>query len=268
MERLVPDGQVGRRLSKLLAPLLDDPARAGIISDFDGTLAAIVDDPAAARPLPGAVELLHRLADHYGAVAVVSGRPVAFLARYLDLAPGRRLQVSGVYGLESWDGAAAAGPDRFSDWRPVVASVADRAEAEAPPGVLVERKGLTVTVHYRTAPEAEPWVRRFAADQAARTGLAAHPARRSEELRPPVPVDKGTVVSDLASGLAAVCFVGDDLGDLPAFAALDALAATSGLAAVKVAVASAEAPPALLELADLVVDGPAGALAVLTALLP
>ncbi len=42
----------------------------------------------------------------------------------------------------------------------------------------------------------------------------------SWELRPPVPTDKGTVVTELAAGLAAVCFVGDDTGDLPAFEAL------------------------------------------------
>ncbi len=39
----------------------------------------------------------------------------------------------------------------------------------------------------------------------------------SVELRPPVKTDKGTVVDELASGLGAACFFGDDLGDLPAF---------------------------------------------------
>jgi len=247
----------------LLAPLLHQPSRAGVVCDFDGTLAPIVEDPATARPLPGAVELLHRLASRYATVAVVSGRPLAFLTEHLDLSPGSRLRAFGVYGLET-----VGAEDRFAHWRTVVAGVAERAESQAPTGVLVERKGLSVTVHYRTAPEAEPWARAFARAEAARTGLALHPARRSEELLPPVAVDKGTVVAELAAELAAVCFLGDDSGDLPAFTALDALAASRGVVVRKVAVVSDEAPAGLTEQADIVVDGPVGVLELLTALVP
>ena len=50
----------------------------------------------------------------------------------------------------------------------------------------------------------------------------------SVELHPPVAVDKGTVLAELASGLAAACFIGDDAGDLPAFDALDELAEAGG----------------------------------------
>lgn len=211
------------------------------------------------------MELLHRLAASYATVAVVSGRPVAFLAEHLALTETSRLRATGLYGLETW---GAAGADRFAQWRPVVAEVADRAEAQAPPGVRVERKGLTVTVHYRTAPEAEAWARAFVLGEAVRTGLAVHPARRSEELRPPVPIDKGTVVAELVAALDAVCFLGDDRGDLPAFAALDAAAASRGIVAVKIAVTSDEAPAELLAQADLVVDGPVGAFEFLRVLVP
>jgi trehalose 6-phosphate phosphatase len=88
----------------------------------------------------------------------------------------------------------------------------------------------------------------------------------SYELRPPVERDKGTVVADLAAGRGQVCFLGDDRGDLSAFDALDRLAAT-GVSAVRIGVSSEEAPAELLDRADLVVDGPEGALAVLRALL-
>jgi hypothetical protein len=66
-----------------LAPFLRDPAMAGIFSDFDGTLSPIVADPALAEPLAGVPELLGELARRYQVVAVVSGRPVAFLAARL-----------------------------------------------------------------------------------------------------------------------------------------------------------------------------------------
>jgi trehalose 6-phosphate phosphatase len=117
-------------------------------------------------------------------------------------------------------------------------------------------------VHWRAAPEQEPWVVAFIADQVAGQGLVAQPARSSIELRPPLAVDKGTVVKALAEGMRAAAAFGDDLGDLPAFAALDALAA-EGVAVAKVAVVDAESPPEVAARADLVVEGAAGAVALL-----
>lgn len=244
-----------------------EPRSAGILCDFDGTLAPIVDDPDASRPLAEAVDLLHRLAATYRRVAVISGRPAAFLSTHLQLADhhGDGLVAVGLYGLEAADGDRVTTDPRVLGWVPVVDAVAGLAEAQAAPGVYVERKGLSVTLHYRTAPEAAGWVIAWAIAQAERTGLARHPARMSEELRPPLPVDKGTVVAGLADGLGSVCFVGDDLGDMPAFAALDDLA-RAGVTTVKVGVRSEEAPPELLAGADLVVDGPLGVVDLLSRL--
>lgn len=256
---------------ELLDPVRAVPGRAGVLTDFDGTLAAIVDDPGLSRPLPGAVDALHRLATVYRRVAVVSGRPASFLATHLELAgrpagAGEGLLAVGLYGLEVADGGRVTTDPRAAGWRAVVDEVAGRAEADAPSDVVVERKGLTVTLHYRTAPHRAAWVEGYGAEQAARTGLVVHPAKMSAELRPPLAVDKGTVVGQLAEGLDAVCFLGDDIGDLPAFEVLDRLRAT-GVSTVKVGVRSDEAPPELLDAADLVVDGPEGAVAVLSALL-
>ena len=84
-------------------------------------------------------------------------------------------------------------------------------------------KGLSVTLHYREHPEAADAVRAWAEGQAARSGLELRTAKMSIELHPPVATDKGAVVMGLAEGLDNVCFLGDDVGDLPAFAALDRL---------------------------------------------
>jgi trehalose 6-phosphate phosphatase len=244
-----------------VAPLLVDPAATAVLTDFDGTLSAIVADPGSARLLPGAAEVLAVLARRFGLVAVVSGRPVAYLADRLAGVDG--LVLAGLYGLERSgpDGTSVApGAER---WREPVAGVVAGLAAAAPPGVLVEGKGLTVTVHWRNNPEAAPWVADAAAEVASRTGLVAHPGRLSVELRPPVTVDKGTVVEELCDGRAAACFLGDDTGDLPAFAALRRLAATRGLAGVAVAAVSAECPDEVPAAADVVVAGPAGALALL-----
>jgi trehalose 6-phosphate phosphatase len=69
----------------------------------------------------------------------------------------------------------------------------------------------------------------------------------------------------LAAGLTAVCFAGDDNGDLPAFAVLGRLAA-AGVATLAVAVGGPETPTAVLSAADVVVDGPPGLLSLLDAL--
>ncbi len=126
----------------------------------------------------------------------------------------------------------------------------------------VERKGLTVALHYRSDPDRESAVVALAGELATRYGLAAHGGKMSVELRPRVKVDKGTVLRELSSGLAAVAFAGDDLGDLPAFAALNRLR-QAGVAILSVASAGPETPPEVVAAADLAVDGPDGVLAVL-----
>jgi trehalose 6-phosphate phosphatase len=71
--------------------------------------------------------------------------------------------------------------------------------------------------------------------------------------------DKGTVLARFAADhQGPVMFVGDDVGDLPAFDTLDALA-SEGRPVLRVAVASDESPDGLVDRADLVVDGPRGA---------
>jgi len=205
------------------------------------------------------VEVLARLADRYALVGVVSGRPVAFLQDRLAAA-GDRLWLSGLYGLEGTDGGRRVEAPGVSAWRAVVADAVARARAAF--GPLVEDKGLSLTLHARTAPERDAELRAWAAAESGRSGLEVRPAKSSVELHPPVRTDKGTVVEAAAAGLAAAAFLGDDLGDLPAFDALDRLAA-AGLDTVRVAVRTEEAPAVLLDRADVVVDGPEGALAVL-----
>ena len=242
----------------VLAPLWEHPERAGVLTDYDGTLAPIVDDPAAARPLDGVAEVLERLADRYRRVAVLSGRPVAFLESVLP----HSIVLAGLYGLEISDRGERHDHPLGGAWREVVDDVAAVADATGPAGMQLERKGLSLTLHYRTHPEAATQVREWAERQSARSGLQLRDARMSYELHPPIDASKGTAMLDLASELSSVCYLGDDRGDLPAFDALDTLA-DRGLQVVRVAVRSDEVPSDLVTRADLVVDGPDGTMAVL-----
>jgi trehalose 6-phosphate phosphatase len=205
--------------------------------------------------------VLSGLVPRFHTVAAISGRPVDFLAQHLPSS----MVLSGVYGLESRrDGRVAEHPD-VAAWRAIVADVVAEAEASGPAGMRVEPKGASLTVHYRGRPDLAPAVIAWAQDVGSRTGLEPRPAKRSVELHPPLGIDKGTVATELADGLDAVLYAGDDLGDLKAFGALDALEA-AGRAVARIAVAGAETDPSLLDRADLVVDSPDALVALLRTL--
>jgi trehalose 6-phosphate phosphatase len=246
----------------LLTAVRAHPERTVLLFDFDGTLSPIVEDPSDARPLPEVAELLEALAARYRLVGAVSGRPVDFLASQLPEA----LALSGLYGLEARIGGELTCREGVEPWRPIVAEATVRARTEGPDTMRVEAKGLSITLHYREHPEAEAEVIELAERLAAETGLEARPAKMSVELHPPVEADKGQAVRELAAGADAVLFAGDDVGDLPAFAALDELAA-EGVTVLKVAVDAPGLPPELRAAADVLVPGQEGAVALLRTLL-
>lgn len=178
-------------------------------------------------------------------------------------APGVRYL--GLYGLqEIRDGQVWVDP-RLEAARPTV--VAAQQNLRDHPvvrdsGAWLEDKAYAVAVHTRRIADPQHWAAPI--DQAARQiagqhGLEVVPGKLVWELRPTVPSDKGDAVRRVVaeSGARSVVVAGDDLGDLPAFAAAAQLVAKGG-DGLRVAVCSAEAPPELLTDADLVVEGPPG----------
>ena len=113
---------------------------------------------------------------------------------------------------------------------------------------------MTVAFHWRQAPDEDAARAELeeVAERARAAGLEAHWGRKVLELRPPVDADKGSAVRSLLGerGLRRALYAGDDSTDLDAFRGLDGLEV-----AVRVAVVSGEAPPGLVEAADLVVAG-------------
>ncbi|MEU6666552.1 trehalose-phosphatase [Streptomyces sp. NPDC046727] len=257
-----------------LAALLARPRTALIGLDFDGTLAPIVDDPEQARAHPEAVPALAALAPKVASVAVITGRPPEVAVRYGGFAgvPGlEHLTVLGHYGAERWD--AATGTVTAPPPHPGVAAV--RAELPrllervgAGPGTWIEEKGRALAVHTRRAADPQAAfesLRTPLADLATRHGLIVEPGRLVLELRPPG-MDKGAALLDhaRATGAGCVVYAGDDLGDLPAFAAIDKLR-TNGTPGLLICSGSTEVTE-LAERADLVVDGPQGVVELLRAL--
>jgi trehalose 6-phosphate phosphatase len=252
-----------------LDAILADPDRALIASDFDGTLAAIVPDPAAARAYPGAADALGRLAPLVGTVAIVTGRSAADAVRLGGFGGIAGLIVLGQYGAERWERGvvtAAPVPDGVAAVRAALPGVL--AAARAPEGTRIEDKGTALAVHTRQTADPESTLsslRDPLAKLATEAGLGLEPGRFVLEIRS-AGIDKGAALRSLARerGARSVLYFGDDLGDLAAFAALGELRA-DGIPGCAVASLSPETPQ-VAGAADLVVDGPAGVVRLLAAL--
>jgi trehalose 6-phosphate phosphatase len=228
--------------------LAADPNLAALFLDVDGVLAPIVERPEDAR-VPDATRLiLRRLAERYRLVACVTGRP-SDVAR--EIVGVETLTYVGEHGLEL---------------EPVAGEWSERIRAfGATAGWPVEQKPFSAAFHYRTA--ADPAAARRRLEQieaeARSQGLRTRWGRLVLEVLPPVEASKRTAVAHLLArhDLRRALYAGDDATDLDAFNALDGLEL-----AVRIAVASAEAPRGLLERADVVIESPAALALLLTEL--
>jgi len=196
----------------------------------------------------GVREALASLGERYRLVAIVTGRRAEEVAVRLG-AP--HLSILGLYGSgdEAPELVGAAFPSAVE---------AARVVAEA----WVEDKGASVAVHYRQAldlPAARAALLVALQPIATSSGLDIVEGKMVLELVPAGRPMKGAAVERLAREheLEAVLYAGDDHADLDAFAALDRLA-RDGIIVVRVAVHGDETPEALVEAADLVVQGPSG----------
>jgi len=269
-----PELDPGKRGAGLgpLARLREDPARAAILTDVDGTLAPIVARPEQAAVPVQATELLEGLSKRYGLVGCVSGRQAEEARRLVGV---EGIAYAGNHGLELLlPGDALPRPDPSLQGREHEAAdfVAELgAETLADAGVRLEDKGPIQALHWRGAADeraAEARAHEIAA-AAGQAGLGLRWGRKVLELRPAGGGGKDAAVAALLAtdGVTAAVYAGDDRTDLDAFRRLRELREAGALeTAVCVGVFSDEGPPELTEECDLRVDGPEGWLALLEAL--
>ncbi|WP_287155072.1 trehalose-phosphatase [Candidatus Solincola tengchongensis] len=244
----------------------NDPRHSGIFLDFDGTISDIAPSPRGAVLHPRAADLLPRLARHYP-LCVLSGRRVADVASLVGLP---HIHYVGVHGMEWLEGDEPRLDPEVLPYLPAL----DRARAEIReilpglPGVILEDKMASLTLHFREAPHSEEQVVHLGESLALRLGLGLKRGRKSVEIRPPVEIDKGTVIIRLSRGwkLRRGLFAGDDLTDVDGFRGLRYLMREGGFEGVAVAVLSGETPVELEAVADLSVRGPEGLLELLSRL--
>ncbi|GAC1327551.1 MAG: trehalose-phosphatase [Candidatus Dormibacteria bacterium] len=232
----------GEVFSEAVASLGDLPEKWLVALDFDGTLAPIVPEPADARIDPALTPVLDRLGSAVGTLAVISGRPRAFLEDQL-----RGLLTLGSYGLELPPEVSVEGvPGRFDPEkaRASLALAHTDLMTRLPAGARLEVKPFGIVVHYRGAGADfdVAGATRLMTAVARRRDLQLVPGRLVLELKPHADVDKGWALDLLAARLpaSAVVFVGDDLGDVPAWQAARRLG--ERIPALAVGIASPELP--------------------------
>ncbi len=203
-------------------PPLPDRASA-LFFDFDGTLVDLAEQPDAVTVAPGLPELLARLAGLLGgAVAVVSGRPLADIDRRLQLA---RLPAAGVHGAER---RGADGLVR----RIAVGSLDEPAAlieelVRRRPGLRAEHKPGAIALHYRQAPELEDECLSAMTEAARRSdGMTLVRGKKVVELKPRR-ASKGLAVRSFLDERPfrhrRPWFFGDDVTDETAFELVQSL---------------------------------------------
>lgn len=199
-----------------LAVALEEVARASpllVASDYDGTLARIVDDPERASPDPAAMDSLQRLSRIPGVhTAIVSGRATDALSK-LTGSP-RGVLLIGTHGAE------LPGASRPASAKVTALATSLEKVADCFPGVSLEMKPAGVAFHYRGS--GQPVEAALAA-----RAVAAEFAAKIIEGKKVVEVllvdtDKGRAIAHLRKqlGAEAVVFLGDDVTDEDAFATL------------------------------------------------
>jgi trehalose 6-phosphate phosphatase len=293
-------------LVEALEPLRSDPSRSAVLLDIDGTLAPIVRHADDAHVPEATRTLLIEIAKRYRLVGCISGRRAATARQIVAIGTIAYVGNHGGELLRPGATRPELDPE-LAAWSERVRAFATRVYTAEHQRLRVraEDKQAIAAFHWRGAPDedAAAAAAREIAARAEAEGFAVHWGRKVLEVRPPVELNKGLGVTALLDGrrpsprpesstshaalpdglrpessraasangdfaLRAALYVGDDATDLDAFLGLRALVQRGVLErAVCVAVRSDEAPPALLEEADLAIDGTDGVRAMLEALL-
>ena len=243
-------------VSTSLRKLVSAP-RMGLVTDMDGTISPIVDDPGNAVVTPRNCALLRSLRAKLPLVSIVSGRSVRSVTARMQL-PG--VVYIGNHGLERCvDGEVRYNLD-VEAYRPQLEACVSELRNIPLEDVQVEDKDVTVTLHYRQTQDpqaARDLLLPLVEEIAARHEVPFFEGRMIFEFRPPVNVDKGSAFEGLVHEytLDSAIYVGDDTTDIAALRAARRLRQERECYALGIGVMSDNSPEGLAVEADLLVYG-------------
>jgi trehalose 6-phosphate phosphatase len=247
--------------NQLTAVLAQRPL--GLIFDIDGTLSPIAPTPEEARLYPGVAGLLEQVSHCEKVhVAIMTGREIEDGAKMVNV---EGLTYIGTHGLEWSDGLpwrhpvqlAAGALDHVAPGKYLLDLV--ETHLERFPGVIVQRKRVGGSIHYRLAPDKAATRERLLAlleEPARQVHMNLFEGKLIVEVRAPLAVDKGQALRAFAERFATrgLVFAGDDRTDLDAIRAMQELR-QQGISAFSIVVQHADTLPELLEQGDMVVEG-------------
>lgn len=240
-----------------LRPLLQ-ASRLGLLVDLDGTLSPIVPVPDHAKVTPENLRLLNELAHTLPLVAVVSGRSAPDLYQRVGLG---NLVYIGNHGMEMWDGSAAVTRPEAGAFRAALERVIQQLQPHLIPGMILDDKGASISLHYRQTGDFDTDAFRALIQAiAAQNQMAMFEGRKVFEFRPPIAINKGSILEQLAAEyqLDAAVFIGDDTTDADALRMARHLRLSNRCYAIGLGVEADETPDVVLETADLLVQGVSG----------
>ena len=225
---------------------------------MDGTISPIPRDfletPVPPQTIPQLTELVSRL----DLVAVISGRKAGALWEIIDI-PG--IKYIGHYGMEWWEnGQAMLHPDvtaSLSDMRAVAAELETLRSID---GVIIQDKWASISVHYNTVLQpstAKQQILDFLEKSPHIKNLRLMDEKTNIGIVPRLDIDKGTAVTRLIQqyNLRGAIYLGDDIGDLPAFRAIRVAREKQEFMGLTVLVAGGATSQSLLHEVDFTLDG-------------
>jgi trehalose 6-phosphate phosphatase len=246
---------IQERLSTILAQ-----SPRGLAFDIDGTLSPIAPTPDEARIYPGVLSLLEQ-AQKYAHVAILTGRSIDDGARMVNL---DGLTYFGTHGLEwseglPWMHPVEITPEALNYYEPgkYLLDLVEQHLSELP-GVIVQRKRIGGSIHYRLAPdpiETRQKLLSLLERPAQRVNMSLSEGKLVVEIRVPLPVHKGRAIREFVEhyNLNAIVFAGDDRTDLDAITEITKIR-TEGIATLSIVVQHHDTLPELLAQADIVVQ--------------
>jgi trehalose 6-phosphate phosphatase len=237
----------------------------GLVFDIDGTLSSIAPTPDAAVLYPGVAQYLER-AKQFAHIGILTGRALDDGARIVNV---EGLTYVGTHGLEWSEGLPATHKiEILAEAIPYIEpgkqlmDLAEQLLVPQIPSLIVQRKHIGGTLHYRLAPDPEQARTLILAtlkEPAARLHMHLDEGKRAVEILAPLTINKGKALRRFVEhfGLRGVIFAGDDRTDLHAILEVAQLR-QDGYAAHAIAVRHTDTPQALLEHADTIVQGVEG----------
>jgi trehalose 6-phosphate phosphatase len=234
----------------------------GLVFDIDGTLSPIAPTPDEARLYPGVDHYLQELRQ-YAHGGIITGRAVRDGARIVNV---EGLTYVGTHGLEWSHGLPNAHPievipeaQPFAEPGKQLLDIAEKQLVPAIPGLIVQRKSIGGTLHYRLAQDPEQareHILSVMEEPTRQFNMRLDEGKRAVEILAPLTVNKGKALRRFVEqfGLHGIIFAGDDRTDLYAILEIKQLR-QEGYLAHSIVVQHHDTPPPLLEHADTIVQG-------------